>query len=892
MIKHEFDFVSSQHGIIETIEPVGFDSAEFEIAQDDNRKGRDVTSAGANNQKLQIWNIPEYPFQTFLYNLDTYGFEAEILYRLTIDEEEFIIGQCTDFVTDRVNYIEFAVIETQDKALLKSRYEAKTNLLSDKDLNGDPITPVTLVPVLMKAKPVVGISEWSTPIGNNTGSIVAGLGGEGNNIFKSFGFANLTERSDIRATLSYIQGLGQPERFGYIEAQDNMRDITIRITSLSFVINGFGNGYSNIRLKWFVGNDEDLDTGFEGITITSSNDILNGDATWSETNSSYEIYIPSMDRGQKLYIYFVSLTASSSNLDTYAVSINVLSMDVQITATSIAYNSIVEMVRLIDAMRYNVKSSTGLDIQAERWDFGGELYDNFITTQSLMRGLTERAFNISTKDIVEDHVQSEVNGDYQLQEDDLIYFGGADNEVDDFYKPYEIGSYSQKDLTDEFGQPKGQITGYKEEFNPRFFVNMFNFGFKYYESQKEIEQANTNDEVHADSEWLLQNRNGNNKKEAKVGLIRSASSWEQARRKAIDLTDSAATQDDDKIYIVDVVELQQSDRFITETTLLQHEVMDDNHLVLKNDGSLSWELMGISVGTSFTITSEVNQGAYIVTQVSEQQLILFTSFPIEDDLEANTTYTYFIAPWVAMYTNRTNEGFDVIENIAEGNNYSNLAYTVKRVILKRYNSYLATCNLYRPTDVVTNTLYKNNPDATTKLQTEDEAVVEAESFVPYNPILTPKLIDVSIVMTMTEFLRLRRLQREENGFIRTFYADGLPLKGFIKKGIWKPDNRTDKHGNSRLNLVGVMTASLEEKYEPFYMSIIGEQRNSIIINGEIAPNNFDFQIKSDNKLYIHDETGKLIFTPIPYDRVQVNNSEKASSPFELIQWLNLLIVRD
>lgn len=887
MIRHEFNFISSGHGIIETYEPIGFDAAEFEISQDSNRKGRDVTSAGANNQKLRIFNIPEQPFDQFLYNIDTFGFESNIQYRIIIDDDEIIVGDCVDYVTDRVNYIEFTVVEVKAKTLFKTRYDSKTNLLSSTDLSGNDIEPVELATVLVKAKPIFQSSRW---VNNTLQDLVSdnpATNADYFNVIKAI------EKSDIQDTLSWfldydtgIEGAG--DNFRYVRAATNLTDITIKF-NLDIVYkyrpqenNSLTEGKNaRLTLRAKYGQTYETATDLPFIYVSP---LFEGTSNAEVTlPTELTATIPAVNATDLIWIYFRSTQGNGAVTHTI-----VNSSSVEISATSEAQNSIIRAIRLIDAMRYVVKSATGMNITAPRWDIGGELYDQYITTQSLMRNLIDKPVNVSEKDIVENHVQSEVNGDYQLQEDGTVYFGGSDTLADDFYQPYEIGSYTQADLTDEFGQPKGQITGYEESTNPKFYVNKFKLGFKNYASQKETEMANTFDDVHGESEWILASERAANTKDVKIGFIRSAFSWEEARRKAIDLTNTAATQDDDKIYITGVKEMTEADRVYSYTSTLQHVYDEDTGILTVRNiaNSFSWITLAVAVTSQFIIVTGENAGTYTVINVSKNELQLVPDSVTPESIEEeNTTYTYRVDESVTSLIAETDQDFISIFNIAEGNNYINLKNTVKRIILKRYNSFLATCNIFRKTDPVRNTLYKNNPDAITWVSGEPDPIREASNFVPSNPILTPKLVNVNIVMTMGEFFRMRAEQRTYNGFIRTFYSDGTPLKGFIQKGVWKADNR---NGLDKEDFVGVLNATLEEKYEPFFMTIVGQQGGVIEINGQIAPNSFYFEIKNE-KLFIYDETGKLLFVPIYYDRVKVNNSGSAISTVQLIQWLNALL---
>jgi hypothetical protein len=66
-----------------------------------------------------------------------------------------------------------------------------------------------------------------------------------------------------------------------------------------------------------------------------------------------------------------------------------------------------------------------------------------------------------------------------------------------------------------------------------------------------------------------------------------------------------------------------------------------------------------------------------------------------------------------MYTNRTSEGFTLIENIQSGDNFSNLLYTIKRNMQYFYPYFKTACK-FTPNGRIKNTYFKSNGEATTQ----------------------------------------------------------------------------------------------------------------------------------------------------------------------------------
>lgn len=866
MTKFYFDFISSGHGLKEIEEPVGMDGADFTIEQPDGRNGRDVTYAGGNNN-LRIESKPQHCFEEMLYNRKVYGYNAVVKFIIEIDEVKSVIGE-VDFElmeTDDATYIEFMVIEEGDKAKLKRRSDIQTNLFSPTDLDGNPIEPCLTTNILLKAKPVISVSEWgNTSINKEYASDSL----DGDYIMPLLNQLQYDIKDSLAWLDDYDEDTGDNIRF--IEAKTNLRDVNIDINISAIFKYRPQEGNTEdipklgvLRLYFKYGQTYDTATEIDNVWFHAFYGHTDQQITLPENIS---LNIPFINNTDKLWIYF-----RSSSQNGAVNRFNVSSMNVNITATSIAYNTIVPVVRLIDAIKYVVKSASGLEVSAPRWEFGGEFYDQYITTTPLMRNLLDKPFNLSFKDIVDDYFP-EAFTDYQIQQDGTVFIGN----YADYYRDFQMADFRTR-----YGC-KYQLEGYSTDFNKRYCVNRFTYGYDNYASQKENETANTYDLVHGDSEWMLPNNGVENKKEVKVGWIRDAFYIEQQRRKAYDLTDTAATQDDDKVYLIDVVDLRDWDREYTETASLKHNAPGTFVLELTNDQTFSWLLLGLAPGDTFTITSSVNAAPYTITNVTDSyiRLVSQNSYEPVNNASTNTTFKYRVSNGTTL-VNRTSEGFSLIQGIEDGNNYANLKYTVKSNIFY-YGRYLASCMYYAPDGKsITNTLYKNNPLATTQTVGGVE-IQEGRSFVPVNPLVTPVIHKPIILMTLYEFLELEAKVRNERGYISFYTPEGLHAKGYIQKATW---TATEDQNPYIGDLMGQVEAVLEEKYQQFYIEIVSLGDGSIVIDSDITTNSFDYEIDNFQNLHIFDAVGKLISPPVPYNRVRVNNSGQATSALELAQWL-------
>lgn len=851
-IKFYFNFISSGHGRKEIDEPIGFDAAGFNIKQDSGRWGRDVVYSGNGEAKFSISPMQDHCFELMMYNRVRYGFEAIVKLEIDFGDGIEVVGDI-DFKTMSTNGVdrcEFTVVQESTQALFKRRYDNNVDLFSFKDLDGNTIEPCQTVDMLLKAKPIVAVSEWTNPIvGQEVVEDNPASNADYFNVIKN------QVKYDIKDSLTWLVDYndatgGAFENFAYIQAATNLKNVKIEFTLDALYKyrpqenNSAPDKNGQILLRVYYGQSNDVGE-YTQIAVWNSTAFTGTSNQQQQLPTNLSTIIPFVNATERIWISFVSATKNGA---VNRVKFN--ECKVKITATGIALNTVIPVVRYIDAIKYAVKSASGLDVIAPRWEYGGEFYEQYITTAQLMRNLRDKPFNITNKDIVEDNIRPEVNGDYEIQADDKVFYGL----YEDFYRNYEMGNY-----------PQMQFEDYNETTNDRYTGNTVRIGFKSFASNKEAEQDNTLDIVHGDLEGLLPNKNVEDKREASAGFIRDAFLMEQTRQKAYDLSDNTATSDDSKTFIIDAVTLPSGTQF-TETAELQHEA-SGSQLILKNTGSFSWLLLGIASPDVFTILNGENQGSYAVSFVSDTQLTLLAiSGTPEDVLVENTTFKYSIRSDVRL-TNRTNEGFTLIDGIEDGENYANLRFTTGRILRKYYNQELATHCFYRPNEPIRITKYSNNPDARTQIAGE-EIIREGGNFTPTNPILTPNIHEMILIMPLSEYWRLQGLMRSQRGYIRTWDSKGLPVKEYISEGEWTPLTPDAKNNDE---LLGAFKCTLEEKYVPYIMEIIA-QEYEVIINNEIIPAGFTFSIDDLGYLSIFDQNGKLLHVPVLYDRVRVNNS--------------------
>ncbi len=837
--KFTLNFLSDGYGLKSIDEPAGYASAEFVLKQEDKRYARDISFSGGEAEFI-FYDLRKHELEQLIYYHSRFGWEAKVNFSIEFEDSlDFVIGNL-DFQfaeTDGLTYFKCKVIQDNKQAILKRRKTIKVNLLSDKDLDGNAIDPLVPDNILLKAKPIVQISEWKQPtsITQNT------FGGF---VDVSFNYANAVLSYGIQDTLSYIQGynlLDEFDQFRYLFAANTLKDIKIDVTNFvsSVLQHPFAGGASDLIFYYAIGEDSSS-------AVKHEIDAL---ASGQEFQNTYSVNIPIIPKGQILWMWF--------KLPTFA-EIRIDSIEIKITATSVAYNTITPAFRLYDVLKYITKSISGMEIVAPRFQPGGEFYDQRLFNGNFLRNITDKGFFITLKDI-EDSLP-ELNGDYEIQPDNTVFFGL----YEDFYRPIEIGFFNST-----------QFDSLVKGFNPRYALNEFSFGYKNYQSQKENSKDNTVDAVNGESQWLLPNQMVENKKPIDIEWVRDAFLIEETRRKAIEDNDTKATQDDDKIFCIDTTELQEFDRVFKETALLQHSYESTTgYNTIRNSGDFSFILLGIAIGDNFEIITPVNVGNHTVIEVTSRTVILQRTSPGSSTTTGayNTEFRYRISEDTANFVNWTDEGFTLINNIENGDNFANLRFSIKRNIINFWNSYLATANLYNKLKAIKNTFYKNNPDALTVY--EGSQVMEGDDFIPENPILSPEFYkNVTFICEPSFYKNLENQVRTQRGFVRSINNEGVVFKGF-------PQNMSYSNYEKRL------ICDLEVKYEPSDMTITTEIPGVILINNETRLHSILYAVENE-KIIIFDENEEPMYNPMDWFKISVNGAVP-STLYELTGWLDLL----
>lgn len=859
-------FNSDNYGKKEIDEPFNFYDVDFELKQKPDGMGRDISIAGGDIA-FKFGDTRNHELKRILYYNRKFGFESNVVLTIEIDDDNKYNVEL-DFATaetDDLTYFKCKCIEDSSLQIINARKSVKVDLFSDKSIDGDFIEPLVPENIFLNSKPIIQASQW-----NQTVPLDRKFQATGTN-FDSTKYVQINPaqdlaKSEIEDSLTWFQAYEQisfqdfeDSNYKLFTAKNNTKNVNIKLSDILIhfetdVDNG-GNGYVDFQLQIRNGLT------FETATVQKLIDIRKTEHQTYDFNGGFNLVIPEVARGESVWIFFyMKIRQSSSNIpnltERFEVFMEISGMKIDINLESTGFSSIASSLKLYDVMSQVIKSISGLQINSSRFID----YTDRLVNGNLLRGITDKPFYVSLEDL--EKSLTEFKGDYEIGSDGKIFFGIEQ----DFYTNNECGFF-----------PNTQFSEMNKTYNPKHTVNEFHFMYKKFQSKKENEQVNSADTIHGEAKYSFFAKKVENKKVVEIEWIRDAFLLEEARRKALEITDNTSYQNDDDLFIIDSI-LTDVDKSISDVYNFNH-VYDgaNNRLILRSDGTVNFISLGIVVGSPFTIkTPDLNAGDYTVFAVlnSELQLTKISSGALSSGADGirQTKFIYFIDKDFIPYSNYTNQGFTNIQNLNSGNNYSNLRRSVRRNINTYWNSYLATCNLYWKDKALQNTWYKNNPLCETTYN--GDTVIEGEKINPNNLILTPALYNdiVFANVDFTDFVTLQSNIRSLRGFIRAIDNNKRVVKIY-------PVNVKYSLSDRKLIIKG------EEKYEPTYMTI-DTSNDFILINNETRVYVVKYEIK-DNKLYIYDENRQLLYNPVYWMEVSVNNA--IPSTIEILEeWMSLL----
>lgn len=860
--EHFLDFLSDNTGEIQISEPVKFDASEFVIEQDDKGYARDI-SYMADEISLEFYegffepSPNEYQLESGIvvdklghaidellrYDKD-YGHETHIVYKLKRNGTVFVLGELNfeGRETDEYTYFKCKVIQQTKRALARRREDVEIDGFATEDLDGNPITPIETVNFLLKAKPNTDVSEW---VGNTGFFRVRNITSGSNSFY--FNNINNVQKQSINNTLSFLPST-DPRDMVYIEALDDLTDVNIQVNINLEFKRYLGNiGTGNLKMQYFVGDASDitfdaLNQVVGAFTIFQRN-ISNSDI--ETVNETFNFTAPNIPRGKRLFIWFFMRLSSTG---VFGVETTFLEKQIlKITGTSTAIDTVIKATRYIDLAKQSLRTINGMELVAPDHEEGGRFYNLFATSGNLIRQRDDVPFYFNFKDRRENLML--MNSDIQINEENAFCL-----KYSDFYSDVDNGAF-------EIDPSEESVSTY----NDRYLVNVIEWAFKDYE--KDRDEENTLDAVHTEAQWSVNNTRVKRTKKIDIKDIFDPSKIESARRQAF--KETTALDGDDKIHCIDGIPIAPGTKG-GFSALMQHNVDDDGNVQILKDADLpSWALLGFNIGSNFEILSGFNSGTYIVHEIENTILTLEPVSP-PNQSDTGESYTQVEYPLEnVLWTNRTNEGFDLIENLLNPDNFSNLKYTIRRSA-EEWESYFSTCAEFISDDIK-NTKFVNNGSLVTQFEggdiyTENGDIVLDE----ISPaILTSRLYDVTVRAEYEDVLSL--IQKYQNidtvgGFIRVKFTNG-DIKRIYPKRLgytWS---------TKKLNIVG------EEKVTNEFVVIT--KTNNIIKVNNVVYDTLNYEL-NDEFLALYDDNLIKIINFTKYDKFIVQE-ETFENPSDLVQ---------
>lgn len=822
-------------------EPIGYSSVDWNLDQQENGDGRDSTLSGGKVPLRFTLHRTHY-LEKLLYFDQLLGSEANIMFFVQLETGQIHQGQL-DFYgakTNDFNYFECSVILESRLQVFKRLSETKVDMFSNIGINKEAIDPLQPLNMLLKAKPSTQVSKWKqySPVAKTALLVVPNY----------FNITQSIVQGDIENTLVPFQERSQQKSdMQILEAQSTLKNVVLTLKNVD-IQTAASESDTIVRIEVLKTSSE-VTNSTPGQLIYA-NSVISGNINIS---GDFTVDIGDIQRGEKLYLYMRVITSGIS-------IVKITTCDVELTASSTAYNTITPTFRLIDVMKQIAKSYAGLEVYAPRYDFGGEFYDTVITSGKLLGGNINDPFYVSWDDI-EKSIGPENNASNEIQLDGRVFVGI----YEDFYTGEECGFF---DTT--------QFSSLEKIKNPKYHLVDFKLNYAKYQSLKEATEPNSESTIHGESTITTNDTNSDNHLENKIQWNRDAILLDVQQRLSTKVSTDTATQDDETLFAIDTIATENDQQF-TETTALQH-TFSTEFLSLRSNGEVNFVVLGIKTETTFTIQyPDPNAGDYNVYAITNTELQLQRisggSISSANDGVRLTKYTYEIKQETIPLTNRTNEGFTVVTNLISPDKYSNLRYSVQRLVRKYWDRFLATCNLSHSDEEITNTYYKNNG----KCETEYAGlrVTEKENFIPLDPILTRNMYEgvVFANVDMADVVTLYNNVRAKRGFIRTIDHNKRVLKLYPMKMSY--ENKSRK-----------LTVSGQEKFQKAYLTITKEN-NIITVNDETKLRKLNYRVEEGNKIALYDLENFRLYNPVYWNQISINNYSPATLT-ELKELLDLL----
>ena len=789
MYKHYLNFLDLPLiGKIEISEPFKFDGSTHEIKREKGRHSRDVIIA---NQDIElefykehfepieveqvlpdgtIFNYVSHGFDYLVNEINTKGWEMLVEYTINYNGTDFTTGEI-DGLTYKVfdDYLSIKISQNTLHAYIKKNDSVKIDAFSDKSLTGLLITPCSTHDIFLKAKPLLQRSKWLEKNITNVRQTEVGY-----NCQISIPISNQLSIYGIDKTYApfdpFFKGLdvsfAQNNEYRYanrlITADTDLSGIVLKINKLS-VSGATNKGIFTLNISRAIFDS----SGNWVANVGTSIQPIISPLSINLTDQIYTINIPNMSAGESLIVSMDCFHASSilSDYDMFFSSYSVESVEISLTSTSLS--SVCKLVRLYDVMKHQSHSYDTTLNDLGVFGFGSEYWNNFTGNGRMLGNLANQAFNNEFKNLY-NSVCDEAFADYQIDNSGITI-----DFINNYYKNEEIAVFT------EMPSNEANYTA-----NSDYSINLFNLKFKKSSSDRTGNESDTNDDIHTSLQLKMPSKKADAVFDIEFDHIRSAQLIEEQRRKGNETDGKTRTlENDENLFVIDCVELAPNTRN-TFNRFLRYRVLDaTDALEITSNGTFVWTNLGMQVGQiiSVELNTILTGTTFEITALEDFVIRLrFLSTPPTSNFSGETSITFNYILQGVLYTNRTNEGFTNIEGVANPENYSNLKYSLKR-ILNKWRKIINTAGQYLIGQEANVTEIKINNELVTRMTGESADVVDfAPIEITEDRILNGRVYEIKVFCDFDKATELFTETRDLKGYVRAVRNNNSVIRGFIK----------------------------------------------------------------------------------------------------------------
>ena len=845
MYKHYLNFLDLPLiGKIEISEPFKFDGSTHEIKREKGRHSRDVIIA---NQDIELefyrehfepieveqvlpdgtlFTYASHGFDYLVNEINTKGWEMRVEYTINYDGTDFTTGEI-DGLTYKVfdDYLQIKISQNTLSAYIKKNDSVKIDAFSDKSLTGLPIEPCATHSIFLKAKPLLQKSNWNSP---NVFDVNLDAAGEEFNsrIFYYYNNCQSVLSYGIEDTLTFFSQISKASDFGYLKARNDLSGVKVRIKNLNFTqetdVGNGGNGYCNthfyIRAGFDLGNIPDL-VYDESLFLSQ----LNEHESFNFSITEQTIVIPFIPQGAKLWIYFRSEVGQSAigvGNERFDAFTRISPYTIDITATSTAISTIVKGVRLYDLLRHQANSYDTTLNDLGVFNNSSEYWNNFCFNGRMLGNLANQAFNNEFKTLY-NSVCDEAFADYQIDNTGITI-----DFIDNYYKDEELAVFTELPAND------ANYTA-----NSDYSINIFNLKFKKSSSERTNNDAGTVDDVHTELQLKMPSKKADAVLNIELDHIRSAYLIEEQRKKGNENEGKTKVlENDENLFLLDCVPLPP-DTYNEFTQFLRYRILEYNAIleVLSNTTFL-WTNLGMEVGQIINISLDGGLTNYNLQLYYMDSFLIRLSFinyqPTADENgERSLTFKYILQG--VEYINRTNQDFTNIEGVANPENYSNLKYSLKR-ILNKWSKVINTAGQFLIGKEANVTEIKINNELVTQITGENSEVIDfAPVTITEDRLLNGRVYEVKVFCDFDKATELFQETRDLKGYVRAVRNNNSVIRGFIKNAryTWRSNELMltleEKQDNliTELNTLNIFNYNIVNNFVNLY-----DANNNLLLN--------------------------------------------------------------